>query len=374
MKITLLTSNTSIEDLPRTRTLYNLLKENFELEVISIIRKKEKIENYKNEFPNFKEIKFDFGTIFKDLIKNVSGDIIYALKTKPASFGLATSLKNHKKIPVILDIDAIEPYNCYPYSSNNLKNFSLSIFQFNNPNSFIYTWLLERRIKFADDITISSPFLQKIYGGTFIPNACDTNFFNPEKYKRDEIRSYMGWNDLKIILFSGTVNQSIDLEILINAVKELNNPEIKIVIAGEMSSGLKKSILNESSVSLIESQPQLNIAKLITASDLFVLPLKNIAPGQGKLSANLFEAMAGELPIISTNIFDMPDILTECGIVTPVGNVESLKNNIKKVFSDRQFAKEIGKKARQKCINQYSKQQIEKKLNDFFKKFEYKSL
>lgn len=371
MKITIITSDTTLENLHRANILYKLLEKNFEIEVISVSSRKDEVELYKEKFVNYKRINFDFGKIVNELTENITGDIVYALKARPSSFGMAMSLKrglgkkHNKKIPVILDIDAKEVYNCFPYSQNMLKNFVFSIPLFNSPNSFIYTWLLEKRIKFSDNITISSPALQKIYGGTFIPSACDTDFFNGHIYKRDEIREKMGWTDSKVIIFTGSVNRDTDTDTLLKAVKSIDRNNIKLIFASKKSSFLKKLASNHPFISVYDYQPQLNIAKLLSASDIAVLPLKNNITAQNKIPVKLFEYMSSELPVIASDTPDLTNILSNCGFIYSAGKPDSLKENIEKIIDNPDLGKESAKKAREKCTEKYSFNVISKKLTEF---------
>jgi glycosyltransferase involved in cell wall biosynthesis len=369
MKITLLTPDASRGILPRTRLLYKLLEKDFELEVISIVKKRDKTEHFKEEFPNFKKVNFNLGTIIEDLNKTITGDLIYALKAKPSSFGMAMSLKSKKNLPVIIDIDAREIYNCYPKSENMLKNFIFSVPMFNNPNSFTYTWLLEKRIKFADNITVASAALQKIFGGTLIPGACDPDFFNPENYKRDEIRQFMGWEKAKVILIAGNVEPGTGLEDLSEAIRRLGRPEIKLVVAGEKKPYLEKLARNNPFIALEGFQPQLNVAKLLCASDLVVLPQRNTPEERGRVPLRLFEAMAAAKPVIATDVSDFPEILAGCGLISKENDPDSLKANIAKVLDDPETARELAEKARQKCIDKYSYEKVSRKLSEFLKKY-----
>jgi glycosyltransferase involved in cell wall biosynthesis len=370
MKITILVPSASREILPRVSTLYKLLEKNFDIEVIAIVKKKENTEHFKAEFSDFKKVVFDLGTIINDLIKTISGDIIYAMKAKPSSFGMAMSLKTKKKLPVVLDIDAREIYNCFPYSDNFPKNFFFSLLQFNNPNSFIYTWMLEKRIKTADNITVASSTLQKIFGGTLVYSGCDTEFFNSEIYKRAEIRKQMQWDKFKIIFLTLNIQAEEGLEDLIEALKIIGKSEIKLVIAGEKTPYLEKISRKEPFVSLIGYQPHLNIAKLLSAADLVVLPLRNIPANQGRVPLSLFEAMSAGKPVIATNISDFPVILEGCGLVFPEKDIKALKENIEKILDEPGLAEKLAKQAREKCIEKYSRQIFSKKLVEFLKKFE----
>src|SRR5690606_6241535 len=185
MKITLLTPDTTLKTLPRVRILKKMLEKKYEIEIVSVVKNKNSENLYSEELGNYKRIIYDPGTIYKDLLKSITGDIIFAVKPATYSLGLALRLKQKKKIPVIVDIDSVETYNRFPYTDKLWKGLLLSFFMFNNPDSFIYTYIVGKRIKFADWISSTSSYLQGKYGGSLIPNVCDTDFFDSSKYKRD---------------------------------------------------------------------------------------------------------------------------------------------------------------------------------------------
>ena len=79
--------------------------------------------------------------------------------------------------------------------------------------------------------------------------------------------------------------------------------------------------------------------------------------------------MASARPIIATDVSDFPDILADCGLISAAGNQEALRKNIEKVLDEPEMAAELGKKAREKCLEKYSQEFMSKKLTEFFNKF-----
>jgi glycosyltransferase involved in cell wall biosynthesis len=365
MKITIIIPDASIRTFSRTKILYDLLKDSFELEVISIASWHDKDELYKKEFSEFKKIKYNLGTIISDLNKAVKGDLIYALRMKPTSLGFALSLKTQKKIPVIADIDADEIYDCYPYGNNKIKKFLFSLPTFNKPNSFVYIWLMQKRLRFTDDITISSWDLQKRYTGTFIPSTVDNEVYKPNIYKINEIKEYMEWQDSKIIFFSGTLDHHIQIKDVIQAIKLLNRNDIKLVIEGHNDG--KDKIYKEDFICFISSQPELNKAKLISSSDIVIHPSDNT---NLSLSNNIFEAIFSEKPIITTNSYDHEKLLDDNAYLYNNGDIKKISEYISFILNSDNFDSINSKsiKLRDLFIERYSKSKISDKLRDLINK------
>lgn len=365
MKITIITPDASIRSFSRTKVLYDLLKDNFDLEVISIASWYDKDEIYKKEFKEFKKIKYNLGTIISDLNKAVSGDLIYALRMKPTSLGFALSLKNQRKIPVIADIDADEMYDCYPYGTNNITKFLVSLPTFNKPNSFVYTWLMQKRLKFADQITVSSTELQKKYTGTFIPNTTDNNSFKPYEYKVNEIKDYMGWKEHKIIFFSGNIDHHVHIDDIIKAIKSLNRTDIKLIIEG-LNDG-KERVFTDNFIEFVPLQPELNRAKLISASDIVISPIDSNNLSLNKL---VFESVFTEKPLITINSFENEKILEDKAYFYEIGNVKKISEHIRFLLDENNINTINNKISdlRKIFVEKYSKEKISDKLCDLINK------
>ena len=102
------------------------------------------------------------------------------------------------------------------------------------------------------------------------------------------------------------------------------------------------------------------IEELLSISDLFLLPSSNESFGLAAL-----EAMALEVPIISTNVGGIPEVNIEgkTGYLSEVGNVEEMSNNALKILGDQithqKFRANAYEKARefdvQNILPQYEK-------------------
>lgn len=83
-----------------------------------------------------------------------------------------------------------------------------------------------------------------------------------------------------------------------------------------------------------------------------------------------FEAMAMAKPVIATKVSDLPEILDRCGWIVEPENPEQLAKTIQCVLNNPKEGEEIGRKARQKCIEKYSWDAMEKVLLKLFEKYE----
>lgn len=94
--------------------------------------------------------------------------------------------------------------------------------------------------------------------------------------------------------------------------------------------------------------------KLLFGADFFCLP--SYAEGQ---PISIIEAMSIGLPVISTPVGSIPEMITDLtnGILIPAGDVEKLVDAVKKM-SDKDFRRSISKNAREIARTRYDQSQL----------------
>jgi len=113
--------------------------------------------------------------------------------------------------------------------------------------------------------------------------------------------------------------------------------------------------------------PFRRLPEYLACSDVVVIPQKQIPSNRAQVPAKLFDAMAMGKPIISTKISDIPDILGNCGFLAEPDNPLSLAEKIEYVLTNPNEATEVGNKARDKCIQEYSLKVVGKRLTNYIK-------
>ena len=302
-----------------------------------------------------------------DMIRNINGDVIYASKPTLPSYGVALLKKYFSGKPLVLDIDDLETS-----WFEHLKGFQRwkRIFQ---PYGPVYTSWIEKYIYLADEVTTVSTQLQKKYGrGVIIPHGKDTEHFDPAKYDRNKLREELQITDFKVIIFLGTMRSHKGLDDIILAVNKLNRHDIRFMIIGAGTDPQYENMLKElggDKIILKGKIPFNDIPKYLHAADLVVLPQKKTGQSYGQIPAKIFDAMSMAKPIIATNVADLPLILDECGIIVESGDIETLAARIDWVFTNPLEAEDMGKRARKKCIAEYSWNVMEERLVAIFDKY-----
>src|SRR5262249_28613367 len=131
----------------------------------------------------------------------------------------------------------------------------------------------------------------------------------------------------------------------------------------ELRSQIERLGLHEH-VILIGAKAQSELRRRLAAANVFVLP-SVIDPDGGldNLPTVIMEAMAAGLPVVSTNIGGIPEMVieNETGFLVEPGHAEAIDDAIEKVIGDRSLARRLGESGYQRAQTLFS---IEKNVRE----------
>src|SRR3989344_2520978 len=379
MKTTLVSSTLSSNPFIRVYPFGKILSEKFDTEIIGPVNSYGVYHPLKNEKWNLTQIKEKkfFPLYLKtcyDIYKKIDSDIVHAFKPKIYSFGIALLLKKLKNKKIILDIDDWESQYVW---DNYLKFNPLSLAKFSlvdlyMPESYFSKKLLEKLRPYSDQIIVDALILQKKFGGIYIPSGADTDLFNPEKYNPNKIRNeYNIEKDDIVISFIGTPRIHKGILELINAVAEARkvNEKIKLMIVGASNDNpFINELKNKEGIIIEKYQPHDKVPFYVAATDIIAIPLKNNPSAMTQMPYKIFEMMSMAKPIIATGVADIPIALNNCGKVIEPNNIQQLKESILDYADNKKLRISDGRKARAKCIKEYSFKIVRKRIFEVYDK------
>ena len=124
--------------------------------------------------------------------------------------------------------------------------------------------------------------------------------------------------------------------------------QCEIIGEGPLENELRAQIdqLNlQDRVALSGAKPQREIRQRLAAASVFVLPsVVDVHGGMDNLPTVIMEAMATGLPVISTDVAGIPEMVVqnETGFLVRPGDAVALADAIKKVINDRSLAQKLG--------------------------------
>ena len=160
-----------------------------------------------------------FGAMLPALARLADGDVLFASKPRPTSFGVALLARRQRRRPLILDIDDWELGFFYRAGFWGRVGRLLNL---GNPNGLPWTWLAERFVARADALTVASRFLADRFGGILVPHVRDTEAWAPERFDRAAARARLGVGDARVVMFLGTPRGHKGVEDLVEATAGLD--------------------------------------------------------------------------------------------------------------------------------------------------------
>ncbi|MEB3215659.1 MAG: glycosyltransferase family 4 protein [Nostocales cyanobacterium 94392] len=299
-----------------------------------------------------------------ELLKKLDGDIIYAMRPKATTFGLSLLKRLKTRKPIILDIDDWELSwvggEKWQYSPS-LKQLGRDVLKSDGalryPDHPLYLKWMENMAHKADVITIHTQFLQKKFGGVYIPNGKDTSLFNPELYNSKESKKRYGLSEYKILMFPGAPRPYKGLEDVLIALDKLNDSTLKLVIVGGSPYDDYDAQLKEKWgrwIIQLPKYPSNKMPDIVAAADVIVVPQRDTPAALAQFPLKLTDGMSMAKPILATRVGDIPDILGEAGYLVDSSSPEQIADKIERIFQNFASAIEKGKIARERCIKYYS--------------------
>lgn len=298
------------------------------------------------------------------LLKYIDGDIIYAYKPKASSFGVSLWQKQWTKLPLILDIDDWElswhggddwKYRLAP--KKLAKDILKKDGALRKPDHPLYLKWMERLVPKADAVTVHTQFIQNRFGGTYVPNGKDVTVFDPDRYQPHVSKERYGLSDYRVLMFPGAPRPYKGLEDVLEALDQLNQPDLRLVIVGGSPYDDYDSKLMQKWGRWIIKLPKFPyevMPDIISAADIVVVPQRDTPAAKAQFPLKLTDAMAMAKPILATRVGDIPSILNDAGYLVSPSSPDEIALQLQWIFNHLEEAKLKGQLARKRCIELYS--------------------
>lgn len=294
-------------------------------------------------------------------------DILHAAETFNGYSYQAARVRNARKKKLVLTVWENIPFRsvrCFKGFWGNEK-----IIKYVRNSTDIFIAVTDRARKALQIEGISEDRIR------VIPAGIDTKRFRPgvpDKHMLEKLKVSDGEFNL---LFVGRITREKGIYDLLYAAKLLSlDPETKHVSILLAGSGPEQNKLRqkarllglEKSFRFIGNFTYGEIPALYQSVDAFILPSIPIEWWQEQFGMVLVEAMASELPVISTMSGSIPEVIGDAGILIQPGDPVSIAEAVKKVSLDSVYRQELGKKARKRAINVFSIDCVKDKIKKVY--------
>ena len=237
---------------------------------------------------------------------------------------------------------------------------------------FIYKCLMQIEKSLfsrADKVsTISHTMIKKLKRKTtaptyFLPNWIDEKQIDPAFAKA---HTYLNTSKFKI-LYSGNIGDKQDWEFFVKFIEKIDFEYFEIIIVGDGSKRLwlEKQIASYPSISLYPPVAYEELSDLLCSADVHILFQKPEVIDT-VMPSKILGMMASAKPSIITG-HAQSEVATaiatsQGGFYSSEKEVNTVVEQLKKLFDQPELAKEMGEKARTYVVSNFSKDQI---LNSF---------
>lgn len=302
-------------------------------------------------------------TWFMESLKFKNIDLVYGID--PENFLTNLYWKKVKKVPVIHEvqsprISALHIKNIYKISSIEALKWCL-YFSFDR-----------LACSYSDAIFVPSTYSKNMIIKEYKVQSSKI-FIIPNGVKRAILRKHekkLDRNNVKLIFIGKLVAQK-GVDILIKSIKEIMrrkyNVTLSIVGNGDLQEEYEKLVLDlglESNVKFMGFVIGNEKFELLRNSDIFVFPSNHESFG-----IVLIEAMALSLPVITTNITAIPEVVgTDTGILISHNDVNALTEAITYLIENPDEMKQMGLAGYERVEKFYTWDKVINKKIDVFKK------
>ncbi len=149
------------------------------------------------------------------------------------------------------------------------------------------------------------------------------------------------------VLFVGQLSQRKGLKYLLEAWKRLQLRNAELVLVGTIVGRGGGLAPYQGLYRHLQSVPYSELHSYYQGSDVFVFP--SLHEGT---SLAVLEAMASELPVITTRNAGSPVRDGEEGFIVPIRDVDTIAQKIQTLYNNKDLARSMGRKARQRVEQQ----------------------
>lgn len=202
-----------------------------------------------------------------------------------------------------------------------------------------------------------------------IENGIPLASFAPNAQLRAEVRRELSIPDDAVVI--GTVGRLSEVKnqpLLVRAVAPLLNAGVRLAVVGEgefrpnVEAAIRECGVSEH-VHLLGQR--LDAPRVLTAFDVFALS----SDSEG-LPMVLPEAMTSGLPVVSTAVGGIPDVIKEgsTGYLVPKGDEVAMRGRLAELVNNGELRRRLGAAAREDALGRYSSQRMHERYLELYRR------
>jgi glycosyltransferase involved in cell wall biosynthesis len=364
MKISLLSPDVSQNCMARAHLLYRMLSAVHEVEIVGPAFAGQVWEPLRGHDEVAIRV-VPYGPA-REMARHADGDVLYAIKPRPTSLGVALEARRQRARPLLVDIDDWESGFLYDDMiamvrsrfRDETKWVARNLLDVRSPNNAYRTAVMERLVRKADAVTATSTWLAERYSGTVIEQSRDTAALDPATVDRTAARQALGIAPgCTVLLFMGTPRRHKGLDKVLAALDLLGRDDLLF-----MTVGGDPGLPDRPDVRVLGWQPYGSLTRFLAAADVVVVAQESTPGARGQMPTKAYDAMAMGRPVIASDVADLAETVEGCGLVVPPNDVPALAVAIATLADDRALRERLGAEGRRRCLASFSDDAVRPQL------------
>lgn len=301
---------------------------------------------------------------FAKAVALAAGDVIYAVKPRLPSLGVALLANYHFGTPVVVETNDLESVVTTPESDTRTEPVEIAEVDPNdpellNPYGRLWTGMMEDlALRVPLRATHNGNLDAHFGGGAFlVRNLKDDRYFNPSLYDRKAIRDRLGFGqDDRVILFGGMVRKHKGV-FKFAELLETSGPNLHVLVVGSRETPdqlrLREKVGDRFHV--LDPVDRNAMAEINLASDAVVLWLDpDVQASHYQMPFKLTDALAMQVPVIANDIGDLGTLGRDGYLrLVPYGDLSALKIELERLKEDPTI-REMTARGRRLYLRQFS--------------------
>lgn len=256
----------------------------------------------------------------------------------------------------------------------------------------VLIWLARRLERFlyarANHMLVNSPAYRDYLIGlgipehkiSFIANGVDPDMFFVEQTSgAGGLRAEYHLAQKFIVTYAGAMGMANNLEVVLEAATLLNDvPDVHFLMVGDGKDRAKLEQLagemGVKNVTFTGSRPKSQMPEVLAESDVCLAVLRDIPMFRTTYPNKVFDYMAAARPVVLAidGVIRQVVEAADGGIPVPPGDPQAMADAVRKLYSDRERSRQMGRSAREYVVKFFDRNKQAQQFGDLVHRFDSK--
>jgi len=201
-----------------------------------------------------------------------------------------------------------------------------------------------------------------------IPYGVDVNVFCRKANTR--LKNSLGLGEHFVVGYAGRLAKEKGMDTLVESLSALRE-KFRVLVVGE--GPYKRHIMKEVRKRGMEKKfvfaghvNSLEIPQYLNCMDCLIMPSLTTSRWREQFGRALIEAMACEIPVVGSGSGEIPNVLSDAGLIFNEGAALALRDCIVKLIKNTELRTQLAQKGRMRVMNCYASGLVVRSTSDFY--------